>query len=125
MKLVVMKQTVRRRYCSHSGLNLAVSAGQVKASQSGRRNLHYYFIKPGYQFHYFNQGLTAFSVDYGRYYNIAQNKDRASAYDIDLVQNIDTLHLAVYGGYKQFKLQRPGSNFHNLSLFILGAIYKF
>jgi hypothetical protein len=108
-----------------TGISLTGATGDVMASNTGRKNPHYYYIKPGYQFHYFNAGLSAFSVDYGRYTNFDQNNDTAKAFGLQAIQNIDPLDLALYAAYKQFRLTRPGSNFHTINLILFGALYKF
>jgi hypothetical protein len=107
------------------GVSLTGAYGVVMAEESGRRNPHYYYVKPGYQFNYFKTGLTALSVDYGRYYNFAQNRDTGIVKGIQAVQNLDPLNMAVFAGYRQFVLKRPGTDFRNVNIYLLGAYYKF
>lgn len=107
------------------GINLTGAGGQVDTKNAGRKNPYFYYIKPGYQFKYFREGLTALSVDFGRYTNFAQNSDIGNAVGAQLVQNIDSWDLVVYAAYRQFQLKRPGSSFDNMNLFIFGALYKF
>jgi predicted porin len=108
-----------------AGLSLTSAAGQVRANSAGRKNPYYYYIKPGYEFHYFKMGLTALSLDYGQYYNFNQNKDKGTTHGAQVVQDFNPLDLAVYMGYREFALSSPGRRFSDIHLFLMGAMYQF
>jgi len=107
------------------GLTLSGSLGAVLAKESGREDPHYYYFKPGYQREFFHVGPTAFSVDMGRYFDFAQNHDAATAYGVQFFQNFTRWDLAMYLGYRFFKLHRAGSEFNDLNLVETGAYYRF
>lgn len=107
------------------GISMTGAVGKVIAKNSGRNDPRYFYVKPGFQFHYFNGGLTALSVDYGRYYDFVQNRDVGSSEGAQLLQNFNHLDLAIYGGYRRFDLKRPGGSLDSINVFLLGALYKF
>jgi hypothetical protein len=107
------------------GLSVTGSGGELMASNAGRQHPYFFYLKPGYQFKPSRYGLTAFSVDYGRYKAFDQGADMATAYGAQALQNFDDLDLGLYAAYRQFELKRSGSDFHPIHLFMLGAIYRF
>lgn len=107
------------------GFTLSGASGGIIATESGRENPYYFYLKPGYQRQFCRLGPTALSVDMGRYFNFAQNHDRATAYGAQLVQGIMPWNLAMYFGYRLFKLHRAGSSFDHLNLVEGGAYYRF
>lgn len=107
------------------GLNLTSSVAELFAKEMGRKNPHYLYIKPGFRHAFFHTGLTAVSVDYGHFYNYAQNDDKANSYGAQLAQSFNRLHLVVYGGYRCYGLKRTGLKLDTLKLTLLGAAFKF
>ena len=80
---------------------------------------------PRYQRKFFSVGLTALSIDMGRYYDFQQNSDHANSYGVQIVRNITAWDLAMYAGYRYFKLHRASATFIALNLVMAGALYKF
>ena len=107
------------------GVSFSGAYGELLVSQTGRKDPRYLYIKPGYQTDIFNVGLTAMTVDMGRYDNFAQNSDSATACGVQLLQNFNAWNLMTYMSYRNFSLHRRGSAFDNLNLFVVGALYKF
>lgn len=110
---------------SPSGFSLTGASGRIYAQANGRNKPYFYYIKPGYKHNFFNSGITAFSLNLGRYYDFSQNDDKATAYGIAFVQNFDRINLALYSGCRHFKLKRSGSSFDDINLALLGVLYKF
>jgi hypothetical protein len=107
------------------GFSLTGALGEVMANEAGRKDPNYFYFKPGFQHKFFHAGLTATSVDMGRYFNFAQNHDAATSYGVQLLQNIDSWDLATYIGYRYFKLHRSGTPFDSMNLVMAGALYNF
>lgn len=107
------------------GVSLTAAAGEINAKVANRKNPNFFYLKPGYQFHCFETGLTAFSVDFGRYFNLEENNDRGTAQGIQLVQNFNSLDMVLYALYRNFALKRTNNNFHSINLFAIGALYRF
>lgn len=107
------------------GLNLTGSYANLFAQGSGRKDPHYYYVKPGYQHRFFHVGMSALSADFGRYINFAQNSDKATAIGAQVAQSFDALSLSVYAGYRHFALDRTSTSYKNMNLAILGAMFKF
>lgn len=108
-----------------NGINMSVSWAELFAKQLNRDNPYYFYLKPGYQRQFFSVGISAFSVDMGRYYNFSQNDDRATSYGVQYAQSINPWDLALYVGYRHFHLHRTTLDLDNLNLFLAGAMFKF
>lgn len=107
------------------GISLTGASGEVIAKEVNRKKPYYYYSKVGYQRKFINAGLTALSIDGGRYFHFAQNGDRATGYGAQALQNINAWDLAAYLGYRHFKLHRPGTTFDGINLAIAGVMYYF
>ena len=107
------------------GISLTGAGGGIRAKSATRNNPDYFYIKPGYQFNYFNTGLTALSVDFGRYYNFNQNGDKAISVGVEAVQNVDKFDMALYATYRRFALSDFTTSYHDINLFAMGLLYKF
>ena len=108
-----------------SGFSMTGASGKIYAQANSRNEPYFYYIKPGYKHNFFSAGVTALSIDFGRYFDFAQNSDKATAYGIAFMQNFDRINLALYSGYRHFQLKRPGSSFDSINLALLGVLYKF
>lgn len=109
------------------GLNLTGSYANLFAKQSGRNDPHYVYIKPGYQHRFLTLGMTAISADFARYDNMETSKSDATSTGFQVVQSVNPLNLAIYGGYRYFHIGKSGlaNNFRNVKLATLGAMIKF
>lgn len=107
------------------GISLTGAGGEVMAKEANRDKPYYYYSKVGYQKKFFNLGITALSVDGGRYFNFAQNNDRATGYGVQALQNINAWDMAAFLAYRHFALHRPSSAFYGLNLAIAGIMYQF
>jgi hypothetical protein len=109
----------------NNGISTTGSAGLVNAESAGRDNPYYYYFKLGYQKDFWPIGLTALSVDYGRYLNFNQNSDIGQTYAISGVQNFEKYNLAVYLGYRFITLDRTDARFKDLNSVAGGAYFYF
>ena len=91
-----------------------------------------YTAKIGYQFNYFEAGLTALAVDFGcsegMFFDIL-NTDRVykgRAYGIFAVQFLDRISTEVYAGYRHFRMTSnvPNETYNPISAFLVGARVK-
>ena len=109
-----------------NGIAAAVSGGTVFAGNLGRDDPYYYYLKLGYQNHFWNVGETGFSVDFGQYNNFAKNGDTGNTAGVGVIQDVDVLKgLQVYGGYRFFSLDRPGFSFEDIHTIGVGVYFSF
>jgi hypothetical protein len=92
---------------------------------TGRKDTTFYYVKLGYQKKFFPIGKTALSADIGEYKALSQNSDVGRTYAADIVQNIVNWNLAIYAGYRKFKLSRRDARFNDIDIAATGAIFKF
>lgn len=91
-----------------------------------------YTAKIGYQFNYFEAGLTALAVDFGcsegMFFDI-QNLDhvyKGRAIGVFAVQFLDRISTEVYAGYRHFRMTSnvPNESYNPISAFLFGARVK-
>src|SRR5580704_6635651 len=112
-----------------SGFNLTVAGGV--------RDPHYHdpagrplspdliYTKLGYQQTFFDIGLTAFSVDFAQNDELIFNGDRARAYGIAAVQNIDRFGLEVFLAARYETLNRAFASYHPIIAVMSGGRLRF
>lgn len=108
-----------------NGLNGTIAGGKLKSDITGRKDTKFYYVKLGYQKKFFPIGKTALSADMGEYKALSQNSDVGRTYAADIVQNIVNWNLAIYAGYRKFKLSRRDARFNDIDIAATGAIFKF
>ncbi len=108
-----------------NGFSLTYADGQLyTGGNTGRKDPYYFYIKPGYQFAH-SIGVASFSVDYGRFYNFAQNRDQATSYSVAAVQNVADWNIDLSASFRIFRLSRIDSSFQDIHVFALGIRYRF
>ena len=93
-----------------SGINLTVAGGQRNFDTSGRDDATFYYGKLGYRRQFFELGESRFSVDYGRYDDVAQNNDEAETWGFQIVQDFAKWGSEYYLGYRNYDLDRSFDN---------------
>jgi hypothetical protein len=112
-----------------SGLNLTV-AGGVRDPRyrdpAGRRvSPDLIYAKLGYQQTFFPIGLTAFSIDFAQNDEVIFNGDRARAYGIAAVQNIDRFGLELFVAARYETLNRAFATYHPIIAVMSGGRLRF
>jgi hypothetical protein len=112
-----------------TGLNLTVAGGvrdphyHDPTGRSLSPNLFY--VKLGYQQHFFPIGLTAFSVDFAENDELIFNDDRARAYGLAAVQNIDQFGLELFLAGRYETLDRTFASYHPIIAVMSGGRVRF
>ena len=83
------------------------------------------FIKPGWQLKLTDLGKTAVSVHYARADDFQMDGDEFTSWGLATVQNIDRAALELFSFFRQYNLDRPGTDFEAIDLAGLGARVKF
>jgi hypothetical protein len=110
------------------GLNLTFAAGHREFVPSARTGADYYWGKLGYIADLFSFGKTAFSVDYGRYDDMALNKDEAKTICGAVVQSLKDWNSEIYLAYRNYQLDRvtvPAVDYENIDAVMFGVRVKF
>ncbi|MBL0941504.1 MAG: porin [Alphaproteobacteria bacterium] len=106
-----------------------ISVGGALGTRDGKRpkafNASLAHGKLGYQFKWFNTGVTAFAVDYGQMRKTTAAHDKITTYSFMAVQNLDEVAAEVYFTLRCFDLKRPGNNFGQVKAAMFGALVKF
>jgi hypothetical protein len=110
-----------------SGLNLTVSAGTFDRLTSSATidDPVGYFIKPGWKLGLVPWGKTNASFHYGRTDDLQVQGDEFTSWGAAVVQNIDKAATELFLFYRQYELDRTGSNFEEIDLGGIGGRVKF
>ncbi len=107
-----------------NGLNFTLGAGdQDKDGTSADPS--FYYAKLGYRASWFSVGKTSLSVDYHQTDDAGVAGDDASSVGLQLVQEIKPWATEAYVGLRNYELDRPGSNFEDVSALLAGVRVKF
>ncbi len=110
----------------HSGgFNLTLAGGQRDYDLAGRDDPTVYYVKLGYRKHLFSLGESRFSIDYARNDAVAQNKDEAESFGLQFVQHFPKWGTEYYLGYRNYDLDRPGTDFNGIDAVMSGLRIKF
>ena len=109
-----------------NGLNFTVGAGSTEAIAAGRNDASFYYGKLGFKTNGISSaGQTAFSVDYHNTEDLAMNGDEAESFGLQAVQKVNDWGTEFYVGLRQYSLDRPGVNYHDVTGILAGARVKF
>jgi hypothetical protein len=108
-----------------NGFNATLAAGQSKMKSAARNDPDFQYLKLGYLASWTKLGNTALAVDYGQYDEVAQNNDEASTYSVMMVQSLSDWGTDLYGIYRNYELDRPGSSLNDIDSVLMGARVKF
>ena len=105
------------------GLNLTLAAGEDDSVAGPDPS--FYYGKVGYQTRLSNAGMTAFSVDYHSSDDVDVAGDQGTSYGLQAVQKIDAWGTEAYIGWRNYELDRVGTNLQDIDAVIAGARVKF
>lgn len=108
-----------------SGLNLTLAGGQRDYDLSGRDDSTFYYAKLGFRKHFLSLGESRFSIDYATNNDVAQNKDEAESFGFQFVQDFYKWGTECYLGYRNYDLDRSGTDFNDISAVMSGVRVKF
>ena len=106
-------------WLASNGLNLTLAAGTSEDDNPTVAKKKFAYGKVGYI-----TGKHAVSIDYGRGDDFAVAGDEASSFGVGYVYTAQKW-MELYAGAKQHKLDRPGSNFDNVTFVTVGTRLKF
>lgn len=106
-------------WLASNGLNVTLAAGAAEDDNPAVARKKFGYAKVGYIV-----GKHAVSVDYGRGDDFALAGDKADTFGIGYVYTPQTW-LELYAGAKQHRLDRPSSDFDNVTFFMVGSRLKF
>ena len=107
-----------------SGINAAFAAG-LADDESSREAIDYRYGKLGYFRTIFPIGASQFSLDFGEYNDSAAAGDEAKTYGAQFVQDLESWGTEIYGGYRNYALDRPGTSLDDIDAVLTGARVKF
>lgn len=107
------------------GFSATFAAGGRDYDIPGRDDANFYYGKLGYQWEPFSVGLTALSIDYGNYNDIAANDDDGDTFGVQFVQTVSDWSTEFYMGYRLYKLESTGTDYEDINALLTGARFKF
>jgi hypothetical protein len=108
-----------------SGLNLTFASGVRYLKDSSRNDPSFFYTKLGYRTSVFNLGDTAFSIDYGRNDDVKVEGDEAESFGAQLVQYIDNWATEFYLSFRNYSLDRSGTDYEDINALLSGLRVKF
>ncbi len=108
-----------------SGVSLTFATGTKDLKAQNRKDQQFMYGKIGYAVGLNALGPTRFSVDYGKYDDIAQDNDTMTSFGVQAVQDIDDVGASLYAGYRHYALDRTGSSFDDIYAVMTGARISF
>lgn len=112
-----------------SGFNLTFAGGirdpHYHDPLGQRLSPNLFFVKLGYQHRFVPWGLTAFSVDYAENDELIFHNDKARAYGIAAVQNIDPFGMEVFLAGRYETLDRTFASYHPILAILGGSRVRF
>jgi hypothetical protein len=107
-----------------TGLSLAIAAGT--RDEEGRDNAQNYFAKLGWQTTGITEiGRTAFSLDYTRSEDVAQEGDTGDSIGLFGVQYVSAYATELFAGVRWHSLDRDDADFQDIIAGVTGARVKF
>lgn len=108
-----------------SGLNFTLAAGSQDLKNATREDTTFWYGKIGYRKNFFEVGETALAADWGRNSNAAANDDQADSYGLLGVQDFKKWGSEYYLGFRNYNLDRPGTDFNSVQSVMSGVRVKF
>ena len=108
-----------------NGFNVTFASGVRTENDAQRDDPFYFYGKLGYQFHAFNVGKTALSVDFGSYQDFALNNDDGTLFGGQATQYFDDFGTQVYLGYRLMQLDQDMTDMSDIYAIISGIRVKF
>ena len=112
-----------------SGFNLTVAGGvrdpRYHDPTGATLSPNLLYVKLGYQERFWPLGITAFSVDFAQNEELTFANDKARAYGIAAVQNVDQFGLEVFIAGRWETLNRPFASYHPIFALMTGGRVRF
>jgi len=108
-----------------SGLNFTVAAGSQDLKNTTRDDATFWYGKIGYRKNFFGIGETALAADWGQNSDAAANNDQADTYGLLGVQDITKWGSEYYLGFRNYSLDRTGTDFNSVQSVMSGVRIKF
>jgi hypothetical protein len=112
-----------------SGFNLTVAGGvrdpHYKDPLGQRLSPDLLYVKLGYQHRFVPWGLTAFSIDYAENDELIFRDDKARAYGLAAVQNVDPFGMEVFMAVRYETLDRTFASYHPILAVMGGSRVRF
>lgn len=108
-----------------SGLNATFAGGWQENKESTQEDPTFYYGKLGFRRQFFPIGITALSLEWGRFNDIDEDDDEADTLGVMGVQNIDDWATEYYLGYRWHKLDRKDSSLDDINALMTGLRVKF
>jgi len=108
-----------------SGVSLTFAAGRADLKDGSRNTPKFFYGKLGYQGNWFGVGNTAIAVDLARMDDQAQNGDEFTTVGVGAVQELPDWGTEFYAGYRNYALERAGTDFEDIDASMVGARVKF
>jgi len=108
-----------------SGLNFTVAAGTQDLKNTTRTDATFWYGKIGYRKNFFGIGETALAADWGQNSNAVANNDQADSYGLLGVQDFEKWGSEYYLGFRNYNLDRLGTDFNNVKAVMSGVRVKF
>jgi len=109
----------------NNGLNFTMAGGLRDIKEDNRDDSGFWYTKIGYKASLFSTGVSAFSLDYGQFNDIAVNDDEAKTFGAAFVQDIKDWGTEIYLIYRFYQLDRDYYDFDNINAVMTGARIKF
>jgi predicted porin len=110
---------------SESGLSATFAAGRDSLTAGERDHPTFYYAKFGLQRNWFPVGLTALAVEYSRMHDEDRNGDEFRNWGGGAVQELNSWSTDLFAGVRNYKLDRIGAAFEEITLAMIGARFKF
>ena len=116
-----------------TGLNVAASIGKQQnkiiantADEDAlNKNRNFYYLQLGEQTNLTTYGKTNFAIDYWQAKHSLEDYDKAYAYGVGVVQNLDKINTAIYCGIKNYKYNTLNIPYNNVLAILLGVKISF
>lgn len=116
--------SISAKHDSGIGLTFATAKTNLK---SGNTNPDptFYYGKLSYSVGLMSLGETSFSVDYGKYDDVAQRSDEMKSIGVAIVQDVASAGASLYVAYRNNALDRTGTSFEDVNIVMAGASVAF
>ncbi|BBO68454.1 hypothetical protein DSCA_23840 [Desulfosarcina alkanivorans] len=108
-----------------SGFNGTFAMGTRDHKGPGRDDGGFFYTKFGYRARWCPLGVTAMSIDFGRYSDIAADGDDADTFGFQMVQDIQGWGTEAYLGYRFHDLDSNGGDYDAINAIMTGMRVKF
>ena len=108
-----------------SGLSATFATGRDSLTSGARDHPTFYYAKFGLQRDWFSVGLTALAVEYSQMNDEDRNGDEFRSWGGGAVQELESWSTDLYAGIRNYRLNRIGAAFDEITLALMGARFKF